>query len=204
VAICNFKTKNECGRKLRPPIIIGAQKIIQAKMKDTIVIPDEVITNKIYFIRNQKVMLDKDLAELYQVETKRINEQIKRNLEKFPENFMFQLTESEFQNLKSQIATSSWGGSRKLPYVFTEYGVLQLATVLRSERATQMSIKIIELFVQMREILMLDLNIKLEIEEIKKKLSNHSKNIELVFNYLDELIEKKDNKKVRPQIGFKK
>ncbi|WP_163444357.1 ORF6N domain-containing protein [Flavobacterium columnare] len=173
-------------------------------MDNNLVIPDELITNKIYLLRNQKVMLDKDLAELYQVETKRINEQIKRNSEKFPENFMFQLTESEFQNLKSQFATSSWGGTRKLPYAFTEYGILQLATVLRSERATQMSIKIIELFVQMREMLMFEMNIKLEIEEIKKKLSNHSKNIELVFNYLDELIEKKDNTKERTQIGYKK
>lgn len=86
-------------------------------------IPDDVVINKIYFIRNQKVMLDRDLAELYSVETKRINEQVKRNLSRFPEDFMFQLSEIEFQNLKSQFATSSWGGIRKLPYVFTEHGV---------------------------------------------------------------------------------
>ncbi|MBP2283827.1 putative XRE-type DNA-binding protein [Flavobacterium sp. CG_23.5] len=168
-----------------------------------IIIPNEVITNKIYFIREQKVMLDKDIAELYGVETKRVNEQIKRNISRFPENFMFQLTENEFQNLKSQIATSSWGGTRKLPYVFTEHGVLQLANVVKSERATQMSIKIIEIFVSLREFLNDNLSTKLEIEEIKKKLINHDKNIELVFNYVDELIEKQDSKVERIKIGYK-
>ena len=88
-------------------------------------------------------MLDRDLAALYEVETKRINEQIKRNSARFPENFMFQLNEVEYENLKSQNATSSWGGSRKLPFAFTEHGVLQLANVLKSERATQMSIKLL-------------------------------------------------------------
>ncbi|ENA1815087.1 ORF6N domain-containing protein [Flavobacterium psychrophilum] len=169
-----------------------------------IIIPNEIITNKIYFIRGQKVMLDFDLAELYQVETKRINEQVKRNISRFPENFMFQLDENEFKILKSQFATSSWGGTRKLPFVFTEHGILQLANVVKSERATQMSIKIIEIFVSLREFLSDNLNVKLEIEEIKKKLTNHDKNIELVFSYLDELIDKKENVLERTKIGYKK
>lgn len=168
-----------------------------------IIIPNEVITNKIYFIRNQKVMLDRDLAALYEVETKRINEQIKRNSARFPENFMFQLNEVEYENLKSQNATSSWGGSRKLPFAFTEHGVLQLANVLKSERATQMSIKIIEVFVSLRDYLLTNLNLKLEVEAIKKKLVNHDKNIELVFSYLDELIEKREHKTERTKIGYK-
>lgn len=168
-----------------------------------IIIPDEIITSKIYFIRNQKVMLDIDLANLYQVETKRINEQVKRNVLKFPEHFMFQLDKNEYEILKSQFATSSWGGSRKLPYAFTEHGVLQLSNVLKSERATQMSIKIIEVFVSMRDFLTDNLNLKLEVEEIKKKLINHDKNIELVFSYLDELMEKQDNKAERTKIGYK-
>lgn len=168
-----------------------------------IIIPNEVITNKIYFIRNQKVMLDRDLAALYEVETKRINEQIKRNSARFPENFMFQLNEIEYENLKSHFATSSWGGSRKLPYAFTEHGVLQLANVLKSERATQMSIKIIEVFVSLRDYLLTNLNLKLEVEAIKKKLVNHDKNIELVFSYLDELIEKREDKTERTKIGYK-
>ncbi|NHM06627.1 ORF6N domain-containing protein [Flavobacterium sp. CYK-4] len=167
------------------------------------VIPKEVITDKIYFIRNQKVMLDRDLATLYGVETKRVNEQIKRNSARFPDNFMFQLTEEEFQNLKSQNATSSWGGSRKLPYAFTEHGILQLANVLKSEQATQMSIRIIEVFVSLRDYLLTNINLKIELEEIKKKLVNHDKNIELVFSYLDELIQKQETKTERTKIGYK-
>ena len=104
--------------------------------------------------------------------------------------------------MKSQFATSSWGGTRKLPYVFTEHGVLQLANVLKSERATQMSIKIIEIFVSLREFLTDNLSLKLEVEQIKKKLINQDKNIELVFTYLDELMEKQDTKTERNKIGY--
>ena len=168
------------------------------------IIPNEIISNKIYLIRDQKVMLDKDLAELFEVETKRVNEQVKRNFSKFPEHFMFQLNEDEFEILKSQFATSSWGGTRKLPYAFTEHGVLQLSNVLKSERATQMSIKIVEIFVEMRNFLTGTLNLALEVEMIKKKLTNQDKNIELVFSYLDELIDKQENKIERTKIGFKK
>ncbi|WP_395057763.1 ORF6N domain-containing protein [Flavobacterium sp.] len=168
------------------------------------IIPNEIIQNKIYLIRGLKVMLDIDLAELYQVETKRINEQVKRNVLKFPEHFMFQLDKNEYEILKSQIATSSWGGSRKLPYAFTEHGVLQLSNVLKSERATEMSIKIIEVFVSLRDFLIDNLNLKLEVDMIKKKLINHDKNIELVFSYLDELIDKKENTIERNRIGYKK
>ena len=163
-------------------------------MSEESIIPNEVITNKIYLIRGQKVMLDRDLAELYDVKNIRLREQVKRNTDKFPEHFMFRLTEIETEFMVSQNAIPSkkhLGGS--LPYVFTEHGILQLANVLTGDRATQMSIRIIEVFVQMREALTDNLNLKLDIEEIKKKLSNHSKNIELVLNYLDELIEKKDN-----------
>jgi hypothetical protein len=171
------------------------------KINDNI-IPNEIIENKIYLIRNIKVMLDIDLATLFDVETKRINEQVKRNLSRFPDYFMFQLNDEEYQILKSQIATSSWGGSRKLPYAFTEHGVLQLSNVLKSERATQMSIKIIEVFVSLRDFLTDNLNLRLEVDMIKKKLINHDKNIELVFSYLDELVEKKEIK--RTKIGYKK
>lgn len=173
-------------------------------MSEKSIIPNEVITNKIYLIRGQKVMLDRDLAELYDVKNIRLREQVKRNINKFPEHFMFRLTETETDFMVSQNAIPSkkhLGGS--LPYVFTEHGILQLANVLTGDRATQMSIRIIEVFVQMREALTDNLSLKLDIEEIKKKLSNHSKNIELVFNYLDELIEKKDNEKPRNKIGYK-
>jgi len=168
--------------------------------ENALVIPDEAIINKIYLIRESKVMLDSDLAELYGVETRRLNEQVKRNLLRFPEDFMFQLSEDEFNNLKSQIATSSWGGRRKPPFVFTEHGVLMLSSVLNSERAIKVNIQIM----QVRQLLTDNLSVKLEIEEIKKKLANQDKNIELVFNYLDELIEKQENPKPHKLIGFKR
>jgi hypothetical protein len=172
-------------------------------MSKEITIPDEIITNKIYLIRNQKVMIDKDLAELYQVETKQLKRQVRRNIERFPEDFMFELTKQEFDNLRSQFGTSNWGGNRYAPLVFTEQGVAMLSSVLNSPTAIRVNIQIIRVFTKIREILTDNLSVKLEIEEIKKKLSNHSKNIELVFNYLDELIEKKDNEKPRKEIGYK-
>lgn len=169
-----------------------------------ITIPEEIILTKIYFIREQKVMVDRDLAELYGVETRRLNEQVKRNLSRFPEDFMFQLSELEFTNLKSQIATSSWGGRRKLPFVFTEHGVLMLSSVLNSEQAINVNIQIMRIFTKIRQILTDNLNVKLEIEEIKKKLENQDKNIELVFSYLDELLEKQENPLPNKKIGYKR
>ncbi len=167
-------------------------------------LPDENIMSKIYFIREQKVMLDSDLAELYGVETRRLNEQVKRNILRFPEDFMFQLSKTEFENLKSQFATSSWGGRRSIPFAFTEHGVLMLSSVLNSEKAIKVNIQIMRIFTRIRELLTNNLSIKLEIEEIKKKIINQDKNIELVFNYLDELIEKHDNPQPRKQIGYKR
>ena len=171
-------------------------------MSKEITITEEAIINKIYIIRNQKVMVDKDLAELYQVETKQLKRQVRRNIERFPKDFMFELTKKEFENLRSQFGTSSWGGNRYAPLVFTEQGVSMLSSVLNSKRAIAVNINIIRVFTKMREMLTDNLSIKLEIEEIKKRLTSHSKNIELVFNYLDELIEKKN--KPRTKIGYKK
>jgi len=167
------------------------------------IIPDEIITGKIYLIRARKVMLDEDLAELYGVETRRLNEQVKRNIERFPEDFMFQLTNKEYENLISQFATSNWGGRRKLPSAFTEQGVAMLSGVLNSQRAIQVNIQIMRVFTRIREMLTDTLSVRLEIEEIKKKLTNHDQNIELVFSYLDELIEKNENPKQRKSIGFR-
>ena len=174
-------------------------------MGKEIIIVNEVIANKIYLIRNQKVMLDRDLAKLYGVETKYLKQVVKRNIDIFPMHFMFELTKEENEFLRSQIVTSKKGrgGTRYLPMAFTEHGVLQLAHVLRSKRARLMSVRITEIFIKMREVLTDNLNIKLEIEEIKKKLSNQNKNIELVFSYLDELIDKKENQKPRTKIGYK-
>jgi hypothetical protein len=133
-----------------------------------------------------------------------LNEQVKRNLTRFPKDFMFQLNEIEFQNLKSQFATSSWGGIRKLPYVFTEHGVLMLSSVLNSEKAIQTNIQIMRIFTKIRQMLLDTTEIRLDVETIKKKIENQGKNIELVFQYLDELIEKKETNPTREKIGYKK
>ena len=174
------------------------------KIDTTIVIADEIIISKIYFIRGQKVMLDSDLAAMYQVETKRLKEQVKRNISRFPAKYMFELTQIEFDSLRSQFATSKTGkgGTRYLPMVFTEHGVLQLSNVLKSTRAEKVSFIIIDVFVKLREMLLDNRELRLGIEEIKKKTENNTKNIELVFQYLDELLGKRAGSKPRKQIGF--
>ena len=172
-------------------------------MNENIIVQDEIISSKIYFIRQQKVMLDYDLAELYVVETKQLKRQVRRNIERFPEDFMFELTQQEYEILRSQFGTSSWGGTRYAPMAFTEQGVAMLSSVLNSPTSIKVNIQIIRVFTKIRQILADTLSMKFEIEEIKKKLSNNTKNIELVFNYLDELIDKKDNSESRKEIGFK-
>ncbi|NEW78085.1 MAG: ORF6N domain-containing protein, partial [Gelidibacter sp.] len=165
-------------------------------MKNETAIPDEIITSKIYFIRGQKVMLDRDLAELYKVETKQLKRQVKRNIARFPEDFMFQLNDQEFKNWRSQFGTSNSSdkmGLRYAPMVFTEQGVAMLSSVLHSQTAIKVNIQIIRVFIKIRQMLTDHLELKLEIEDIKKKLKHQNKNIELVFSYLDELLEKKEN-----------
>ncbi len=117
---------------------------------------------------------------------------------------MFQLTKEEWTDLRSHFATSSWGGRRSEPFAFTEHGVLMLSSVLNSDRAIAVNIQIIRVFTKIREMLTDTMNIRMEIEEIKKKLANQSKNIEVVFSYLDELLEKNENDQQRPKIGYKK
>lgn len=169
-------------------------------------ISEETISDKIYFIRNQKVMLDRDLAVLYGIETKRLKEQVKRNLSRFPEDFMFELTKDEFTNWRSQIATSNSDkiGLRYAPMAFTEHGVLMLSSILNSDKAIQTNIQIMRIFTKVRQMLLDTSEIRLDIVQIQKKLENHDKNIELVFNYLDELTEKEENQKPRTKIGYKK
>ena len=147
-------------------------------------------------------MIDRDLAELYGVETKALKQQVRRNIYRFPDDFMFELTTEEFTNLRSQFVTSSWGGSRYLPMVFTEQGVAMLSSVLKSKQAIKVNIQIMRIFTKVRKMLIDNLSLRLDVEEIKKKLVNQDKNIELVFNYLDELIEKQE--KPRKQIGYKR
>ena len=167
------------------------------------ILSEETIANTIYYIRNQKVMLDKDLATLYGIETRVLKQAVRRNISRFPEDFMFELSKDEFQNLTSQIVTSSWGGNRKPPFVFTEHGVLMLSSVLNSEKAIQTNIQIMRTFTKVRQMLLDTTEMKLDIIKIQKKLENQGKNIELVFSYLDELTEKKEEKP-RTKIGYKK
>ena len=176
-------------------------------MSDKIsIIPDDTVINKIYFIRNQKVMLDRDLAMLYGVETKRLKEQVKRNLNRFPNDFMFVLSKDEFQNWRSQIATSNSEkmGLRYAPMAFTEHGVLMLSSVLNSEKAIQTNIQIMRIFTKTRQMLSDNSDLRIEFEIMKNKIENQGKNIELVFQYVDELMEKKEIIPEREKIGYKK
>ncbi len=132
-------------------------------------VPQELIASKIYMIRGRKVMLDSDLAELYGVETRRLNEQVKRNLSRFPEDFMFQLTHEEMEDLMSQIAISSWGGRRKMPFVFSEQGVAMLSGVLHSERAIKVNIQIMRVFTKFRSLLQTQIDILHKLELLEKK-----------------------------------
>lgn len=194
------------------------------------VVPIEVIENKIFIIRGQRVMLDRDLAMLYEVPTHRLNEAVKRNIERFPEDFMFQLTKEEFENLKSQNVTSnadenlisqiaisssdekiltkitsktSWGGVRKLPYVFTEHGVAMLSSVLNSKRAIAINIQIIRIFNKLRNMAIEHKDLRDELTELKNAFIKYARdnNLELeeIYKQLDYL---KDV--TRPvKIGFK-
>ena len=148
-----------------------------------------IVIDKIQIVRGKKVMLDEDLAELYEVQTKRLNEQVKRNIERFPSDFMFQLTKEEFENLKSQFATARWGGRRNLPYAFTEHGVLMLSSVLKSKRAIQVNIQIMRIFTRMRELLMNQKDLILKIEKIENKLEGQNYEISLLFEYLKKLMQ---------------
>jgi hypothetical protein len=171
-------------------------------MRKGVTIPDEVVMNKIYLIRGYKVMLDRDLAELYGVKSIRLREQVKRNQDRFPANFMFQLDEKEADEMVSQNAIPSrqhLGGS--WPYAFTEHGVLMLANVLRSDQAIIMSIRIIEIFVKLRETLLTHKDILLKLEQLEIKALKHDGEIKLIFKYLKELLNPKNEP--MPKIGFK-
>jgi hypothetical protein len=174
-----------------------------AKIKRELAIPDDRIINQIYFIRGMKVMLDKDLAILYQVTTGNLNKAVARNLKRFPADFMFQITDKEFKNLIFQNGISTWGGTRKLPFAFTEQGVAMLSGILNSHRAILANIQIMRVFTRIRHALLDNTELRLAIEQIRKKTENNEKNIELVFHYLDELLDKKENQKPRRKIGFK-
>jgi hypothetical protein len=161
-------------------------------MRKKAIVPDEIVMHRIYYIRIQKVMLDRDLAELYGVKAIRLREQVKRNRVRFPKNFMFQLNKKEVENKVSQFAIPSkkyLGGS--LPYVFTEHGVLMLANVLKSEQAITMSIRIIEIFVKLRETMLTHKDILLKLQQLERRVEGQDGDIGLIFKYLKELLSPK-------------
>jgi len=157
-----------------------------------------IIAAKILSIRGKRVMLDRDLSKLYEVDTSQLTRQVRRNIERFPEDFMFQLTREELKNLMCQNGTSSWGGTRKLPYVFTEQGVAMLSSVLRSKRAIRVNIQIMRAFIQLRRMLLTNIGLKRKIEEMEKK---YDKQFLIVFKALKELIEPSPIKK-KGLLGF--
>jgi hypothetical protein len=163
-----------------------------------------IIERKIYLIRGCKVMLDSDLAELYQVPTKRLNEAVRRNVRRFPPDFMFRLSGEEFQNWRSQIATSNPAakmGLRRPPYAFTEHGVAMLSSVLTSERAVELNILIIRAFVRLREYLMTHKDLARKLEDVERTQQEHGAHIEQIYGYIQRLLEPAEESSKR-RIGF--
>lgn len=175
-------------------------------MENTVAIADEQIADNIYYIRGQKVMLDADLALLYGIPTKRLKEQVKRNIDRFPERFVFELTKEEYDSLRSHfatlkngaytegleateiIATKRGGHSKYMPYAFTEHGILMLANVLKSGRAIEMSIKIIDVFVKMRELLFMQKDMLLQLERLEQQVLLNSNDIGLLFETVKKML----------------
>ncbi len=159
-------------------------------MSKSITIADETVLSKIYHIRNKKVMLDRDLAEMYGVETSQLKRQVKRNIDRFPEDFMFEMNKEEFADWRSQFGTSNEDkmGLRYAPFCFTEQGVAMLSSVLNSKRAIAVNIQIIRVFTRMRQMLMTHKDILLKLEKIEKKVSKHDEDFRTVFIYLKELL----------------
>ena len=184
------------------------------------------IESKIYELRGERVMLDFDLASLYEVETRVLNQAVKRNIQRFPDDFMFQLTQKEFDNIQSQFVSgyeeidpqmiksnlisqtviSSWGGTRKLPYAFTEQGVAMLSGVLKSEKAINMNIAIMRAFVAIRKIVLLPQHDNERLKEIKERIEEHDIQLNQLYDAMDNLLDEKIAQKKwenREKIGFK-
>lgn len=166
-------------------------------------VPNEKIESKILLLRGQRVMLDAELAFLYGVETKILNRAVKRNLGRFPDDFMFELSDSEFQNLRCQIGTSSsYGGRRYKPLAFTEQGVAMLSSVLRSDRAIRVNVEIMRAFVKLRKLVGTHEELSRKIGELEKKVKSQDSEIKVIFATINTMLH--PVKKKKPQIGFKK
>jgi phage regulator Rha-like protein len=179
-------------------------------MNENLILPEDAIINRIYLIRGKKVMIDRDLASLYGVETKRLKEAVRRNINRFPEDFMFEMTKDEFENWRSQFASSNSEkmGLRYAPFCFTEQGVSMLSSVLNSETAIEINIQIIRIFTRMREFLANHSELFLKMEQFEKTLlkqreinNKHDEDIEIIFEALKRLL--KTDPEPRKRIGFK-
>jgi len=170
---------------------------------NSIIIPEETIINKIFLIRGQKVMVDRDLADLYCVEAKRLKEAVRRNADRFPEDFMFEMTHEEFQNWRTQFASSNSErmGLRYAPFCFTEQGVTMLSCILNNKKAIETNIRIIRVFTKMREMLLTHKDILLKLEQFERQLVKNSEDIQVVFTALKQFLIHKQ--KPRRQIGYK-
>ena len=174
-------------------------------IKKSILLADEVIMNKIYVVRGLKVMIDKDLAELYGVETKVLKQAVRRNTYRFPEDFMFEMSKNEFKNWRSQFVTSNDGdnmGLRYSPFCFTEQGVTMLSCILNSERAITINIQIIRIFTKLREMIITHKDILLKLEQLEKKVTGHDENIQMIFGALKQLLNQPQAP--RRRIGFRR
>jgi hypothetical protein len=168
----------------------------------TTLVPIELIARKIYLIRSIKVMLDSDLAELYGVETRSLIQAVKRNIERFPSDFMLQLTKEEFDSSRSQIVISKGkGGRRYLPYVFSEQGVAMLSSVLKSKRAVEVNIAIMRVFVKLRETVATHKELSRELEDLEQRIEGHDEKIQVIFEAIRQLMAPPD-KKGKKKIGF--
>ena len=152
------------------------------------VVPAEVIQHQILFIRGKKVMLDSDLSRLYRVEAKYLLRQVRRNKDRFPDDFMFQLTKKEYEILRCQFGTSRWGGRRYLPLAFTEQGVAMLSSVLNSKRAIAVNIQIMRIFVQLKDLMISHRDLAYKIEGLERKFKEHGKKFVLVFKAIRQLM----------------
>jgi hypothetical protein len=169
-----------------------------------VLVADQKILSKIYVLRGEKVMIDQDLSVMYGVETKQLKRQVKRNMDRFPKDFMFALTKKEFENLRSQIGTSSWGGIRYTPMAFTEQGVAMLSSIVNSKTAVEVNIRIIRVFTKLRQFALTHKEILLQLSRLEKEVKGNSKDIENIFMVLKELIEKQKNPMPRNKIGFRR
>jgi phage regulator Rha-like protein len=178
-----------------------------ARSDNRTLIPDEVIMKKIFMIRGSKVMLDRDLADLFEIETKQLKRAVRRNIGRFPQDFMFELNSKEFSDLRSQFGTSSWGGARYIPMAFTEHGVIMLASVLNSERAIQVNIQIVRIFIKMRKMLASHDELLSKLEKIVCKLAKHDNQFLVIFEYLEKLEQEKHqmlDQRNRKRVGYKR